>query len=92
MVTAFVLVSVKRGAVSRTAEVISELDGVFEVYSVAGEWDLVAVIRTKKNEQLADLVTNKMLRCEDVEKTNTLIAFQAFSKHDIERIFSLGLE
>jgi len=92
MVTAIVLVNSRRNAVNETAETLTGLDGVAEVYSVAGGWDLVAIIRTASNEQLADIVTNHMLKLEGITKTTTLIAFRAYSRYDLERMFSIGLE
>jgi len=92
MVTAIVLVHARRDLVNETAEALNELDGVAEVYLVAGEWDLVAIIRAATNDQLADLVTNHMLKLEGITKTTTLIAFRAYSKHDLERMFEIGFE
>jgi DNA-binding Lrp family transcriptional regulator len=92
MVTAIVLAHVKRDAVNETAQALLALEGVTEVYSVAGEWDLVIIIRAKGNEQLADLVTEHMLKLEGITKTTTLMGFRAYSNHDLERMFSLGLE
>ncbi|MFW6163847.1 MAG: Lrp/AsnC family transcriptional regulator [Planctomycetota bacterium] len=92
MVTAIVLVNVKRDAVNETAEALAEIDGVAEVYSVAGPWDLVAVVRAKTNEQMAEVVTSHMLKLGGIEKTTTLIAFRAYSRHDLERMFSIGME
>ena len=68
------------------------LEGVAEAYSVAGEWDLVIIIRVKNNEQLAGLVTEHMLKLEGITKTTTLIGFRAYSHYDLERMFSVGLE
>ena len=92
MVTAIVLVKVRRDAVNETAEALTELEGVAEVYSVAGGWDLVAIIRTATNDRLAEIITSHMLKLESIVKTTTLIAFRAYSKYDLERMFSLGLE
>jgi len=92
MVTAFVLVNARRDGIPETAEALNKLDGVAEVYSVAGEYDLVAVIRVKANEQLAELVTDHMLRLDGIERTHTLIAFRAYSRYDLERMFSIGME
>jgi DNA-binding Lrp family transcriptional regulator len=92
MVTAFVLISAKRNLIPETAQALSELEGVAEVYSVAGEFDLVAVIRVRTNEELADLVTGHLLKLKGIERTETLIAFRAYSKFDLERMFSIGLE
>lgn len=92
MVTAFVLINARRDMVNETAQELVELEGVAEVYSVAGPHDLVAVIRVDNNEALADLVTGSMLKLEGIEKTTTLIAFRTYSQFDLERMFSIGLE
>ncbi len=92
MVTAFVLVNAKRDMIEETAEALNELKGVAEVYSVAGQFDLVAVIRVKTNEELAALVTGHMLKLEGIERTRTLIAFHTYSKYDLEHMFSIGME
>jgi DNA-binding Lrp family transcriptional regulator len=92
MVTAIVLIHARRDRISETTQALLELKGVCEVYSVAGDWDIAAIIRVKENEQLADLVTRQMLKLEGIEKTTTLIAFEAFSKYDLERMFSIGAE
>jgi DNA-binding Lrp family transcriptional regulator len=92
MVTAFVLINARRDMVPETADALTALDGVAEVYSVAGRYDLVAVIRVPSNQELADLVTGHMLKLEGIERTETLIAFRAYSRYDLERMFSIGLE
>lgn len=92
MVTAFVLIEVRRDAVNETAEALADIEGVSEVYSVAGPYDLVAVVRVGTNEEMADIVTTHMLKLESIKRTTTLIAFRAFSRHDLERMFSIGLE
>jgi DNA-binding Lrp family transcriptional regulator len=89
MVTALVLLNVERDKVNAVAERLSEMKGVSEVYSVAGQYDLTAVVRVKDNDQLADLVTNRMLREDGILKSETLIAFKVYSKHDLEAMFSL---
>jgi DNA-binding Lrp family transcriptional regulator len=91
MVTAFVMINSRRDMVNETAQELVDLDGVSEVYSVAGPYDLVAVIRVKDNDALADLVTGSMLKLEGIEKTTTLIAFRTYSEYDLERMFSIGL-
>ncbi|MCX5771085.1 MAG: Lrp/AsnC ligand binding domain-containing protein [Candidatus Hydrogenedentes bacterium] len=58
----------------------------------AGEWDLAIMMRVKNNEKLADLITDKMLKLEGIEKTTTLIGFKAYSNYDLERMFSIGLD
>ncbi|MBN1807706.1 MAG: Lrp/AsnC ligand binding domain-containing protein [Planctomycetes bacterium] len=92
MVNAIVLINVRRDCVDETAETLSRLNGVAEIYSVAGEYDLVAIIRTNTNEQLAKLVTKHMLKVEGIVRTNTLVAFRAYSRYDLERLFSIGFE
>ena len=87
MVTAFVLVSAHRRAINETAEALLKVDGVAEGHSVAGEHDLVAVIRIKTHEQLADIVTNRMLKLEGIERTSTLVAFKTISKHTLDQMF-----
>ena len=92
MVTAFVLINTKRNKVQETAEALHKLDGVAEVYSVAGQYDLVTIIRAKSNEQVADLVTGNLLQLEGIQRTETLIAFKSYSRYDLERAFSIGAE
>ena len=92
MVTAIVLVNTNHGRVNDVAEQLAAMDGVAEVYSVGGRFDLVAVIRVSDNDQMADLVTNHMLRVDGISKTETLIAFRAYSRHDLERMFAIGAD
>ena len=92
MVSAIVLIECEKGAVNQTAEALTELKGITEVYSVAGRVDLVAVIRVTDIEKLADIVTNQMLNIPGIARTETLIAFRVFSKHDLESMFSIGFE
>jgi DNA-binding Lrp family transcriptional regulator len=92
MVTAIVLINAKRDKIPETTQALVKLEGITEVYSVAGSYDIVAIIRVKENDALAELVTKKMLKLDGIEKTTTLIAFEVFSKFDLERMFSLGLE
>ena len=87
MVTAIVLLNVERGRINTVAERLAEIPGVSEVYSVAGRYDLVAMLRVKTNEALADLVATGIREVEGIEHTETLIAFRAYSRHDLERIF-----
>ena len=92
MVTAIVLIDVGHGHVSEVAEKIVEMPGVSEVYSVGGRYDLVVVIRVRTNDEMASVVTDKLMQIEEIENTETLIAFRAYSEHDLERMFSLGDE
>jgi len=90
MITAIVLINVERKRVQETAEALHKLAGVSEVYSVAGQYDLAAIIRVKEIEQISELVTGQLLKLEGIQKTETLIAFASFSKYDLEHIFSIG--
>lgn len=92
MVTAIILINVDRKHVQDAAQNLHKIEGVSEVYSVAGEYDLVAILRTRTNEQIADIVTGKLLKQEGIQKTETLIAFESFSKYDLEHLFSIGQE
>jgi DNA-binding Lrp family transcriptional regulator len=91
MVTALVLLNVERSKVNTVAEVLAEMEGVSEVYSVAGRYDLVVVIRARDNFQMAELVTDHMLKVEGITKSETLIAFRVHSRHDLDSMFSLGM-
>ncbi len=87
MVTAFVLLNVERGRINAVAETLGDVPGIAEVYSVAGRYDLVAVLRVKTNEALADLVTKSIRDVAGITQTETLIAFRAYSRHDLEAMF-----
>lgn len=92
MITTVVLATCDIHAVPETAQAIADLPDVSEVYSVAGDYDLVIMVRTRRHEDLADAVTNGIARVPGVQRTQTLVAFQVFSRHDVEAIFSLGFE
>jgi DNA-binding Lrp family transcriptional regulator len=92
VVTGIILLTIERGQVNEVAERLLEVPGVSEVYSVAGRFDLVVILRVRRNEELADVVTARMLKIPGIVTTETLIAFRAFSRHDLEAAFSLGSE
>lgn len=92
MVSAVVLITCERNQIVRVAEQMAEIDGISEVFSVAGRYDLVAILRVRDNEALAALVTEHMLKVDGITETETLIAFRAFSRHDLEAMFSVGME
>ena len=92
MVTAIVLINARRTLIGETAQALVNLNGISEVYSVAGEYDLIAIIRVRTNEEMAEVITNSLLKLEGIEKTTTLIAFRAYSRHDLESMFSLGMQ
>lgn len=86
------LLTVARDKITPVAEKLADMQGISEVHSVAGKYDLVAIIRVADNDQLAQLVTEQIRSLDGIEKSETLIAFRVYSKHDLERIFSLGME
>ena len=92
MVNAIVLLKVKSNRINQVAEELAAHDGISEVYSVAGQYDLVAIIRAKDDEQIATLVTEKLLQAEGLESSETLIAFRSYSNHDLVGMFSVGLD
>lgn len=92
MVSALVLLTIERNRINEVAEALVAIRGVTEVYSVAGRYDLVAVIRVADNEALADVVTAKMLQVGGITSSETLISFRVFSRHDLESMFSIGVE
>ena len=92
MVTAIVLLNVDRGRINDVADELTGLDGISEVHSVAGRVDLVAIIRVSENEELADLVTNHIRRIDGITDSETLIGFRAHSSHDLEQMFSIGID
>jgi DNA-binding Lrp family transcriptional regulator len=92
MVTAIVLINCERAAINTVAEALADLPPISEVYSVGGRFDLVAIVRVKENDDLAALVTEQLARVEGIARTETLIAFRAISRHDLEGIFTIGFE
>ena len=92
MITAIVLLNVERDKVNAVAESVADIDGVTEVFSVAGRYDLAVIVRVKDNDRLADVVTKGIRKVEGIEKSETLIAFQVYSRHDLERMFSIGFK
>ena len=90
MVTALVLLNLDRNQIKDVSQKLVDMQEVSEVYSVAGRYDLVAIIRVKKNQQIADTITGKFSELEGIISTETLIAFNTFSRHDLELMFSIG--
>jgi DNA-binding Lrp family transcriptional regulator len=90
MVHAFVLIDAEPPRIAALAGELAEVAGVAEVYSVAGEADLVAVVRVRRHDELADVVTRRIAGLPGIVATRTLIAFQAYSRHDLEAMFDLG--
>jgi DNA-binding Lrp family transcriptional regulator len=90
MVTSIILMNVERSKINDVAEKLAETPGISEVYSVSGNYDLVAVARIRTNEDLADLVTNNLHSIPYILRTESMLAFKAYSRHDLESMFSLG--
>jgi DNA-binding Lrp family transcriptional regulator len=90
MTHAVVLIEVERDTLSTLGPQLLDIEGVAEAYSVTGEWDFVAIIRVPRHELLADIVTGKLAQLDGVIKTQTMVAFEAFSRHDLEAMFSIG--
>jgi DNA-binding Lrp family transcriptional regulator len=90
MTHAVVLVKGERGALADLGGRLAEIDGVAEAYSVTGEWDFVAILRLREHDQLADVVTGQLARLPGIVDTYTMVAFEVFSRHDLEAMFSIG--
>jgi len=92
MVTAIVLIQTQHGCTKNVAEALAAFPEISEVYSVGGNYDVVALVRVKSNEAIADVMTESMVKIEGINRTETLIAFKTHSRHDLESIFSIGLD
>ena len=90
MTTAVVLIEAERDAMSTLGGALADIEGVAEAYSVTGEWDFVAIVRVPRHETLADVVTGELLKLPGVARTQTMVAFEVFSQHDLEALFSIG--
>jgi DNA-binding Lrp family transcriptional regulator len=91
VISAIVLIEAEPDRIADLGSELADVDGVSEVYSVAGESaDLVAVVRVRRHEELAEVVTRRIANHEGILSTSTLIAFQAFSRHDLEAMWDLG--
>lgn len=91
-VHAVVLIGCEIDGITEAAEAIASLDGVSEVYSVAGEFDLVAIVRVAQHDDLARVIPAGIATVAGVARTETLIAFQVYSSHDLEAMFSIGFD
>ena len=92
MITAIVMIDAATDSIGEVAEAVADLDGVSEVYSVAGDVDLIAVVRVREFEQIADVVAGRINKVPGVLDTATHVAFRAYSRHDLEAAFSIGFE
>ncbi|MGH3385801.1 MAG: Lrp/AsnC family transcriptional regulator [Nocardioidaceae bacterium] len=92
MITAIVFINAEVSQIPEVAELIAAIDGVSEVYSVTGEIDLIALVRVRQHDEIAAVVPGGINKVPGVLATETHIAFQAFSQHDLEAAFSIGLD
>ena len=92
MITAIVMINAEVDRIPEVAQAIAELDGVSEVYSVTGDADLIAMVRVKGHEDLADVIADRISKVDGILGIATHIAFRAYSRHDLEAAFSLGID
>ena len=90
MTHAIVLIGAERSALETLGGELADIEGVAEAYSVTGEWDFVAILRLREPEQLAQVVTGGISQLPGGRRTQTLVAFEAYSRHDLEALFSIG--
>jgi DNA-binding Lrp family transcriptional regulator len=92
MITAIVLIQTERGQTAAVGQAVADIADVAEVYSVTGEYDLVAIVRVKQYDQVAEVVPTRVAAVPGVARTHTLMAFQHYSRHDLEGMWGLGME
>ena len=92
MITSIILMNIARSQINAVAEQLVDLPGISEVFSVSGRYDLVAIARVHSTDDLARLVTDHMVSLDAILNTETMLAFRAYSRHDLESMFSIGLE
>lgn len=90
MTHAVVLIHAERDALPELGGTLADVEGVAEAYSVTGDWDFVAILRVATPEDVARVVTQRLARLPGIARTSTMVAFEAFSKHDLEAMFSIG--
>jgi DNA-binding Lrp family transcriptional regulator len=90
MTHAIVLIQAEGKALMTLGGELAGIEGVAEAYSVTGEWDFVAILRLREQDQLAQVVTGKLSQLDGVRRTQTMVAFEVYSRHDLEALFSVG--
>ena len=90
MTHAIVLIQAERSALATLGGDLADIEGVAEAYSVTGEWDFVAILRLREHDELKQVVTGKISQLTGVLRTQTMVAFEAYSRHDLEALFSVG--
>jgi DNA-binding Lrp family transcriptional regulator len=88
--TAVVLIEAERDALTTLGGTLAGIAGVAEAYSVTGEWDFVAIVRVPRHEQLAEIISGQLAKLPGVSRTQTMVAFEVFSQHDLEAMFDIG--
>jgi DNA-binding Lrp family transcriptional regulator len=92
MITAFVMLKVERDRIAAIPDELLKITGVTEVYSVAGDFDLITIVRVKEAEELAAVVTERFSKVKGITGTTTMIAFKCFSNYDLEHMFQIGFK
>jgi DNA-binding Lrp family transcriptional regulator len=87
---AIVLIGAERSALAELGGALADVEGVAEAYSVTGEWDFVAIVRVREHAHLADLVTGRLSQLPGITRTETMVAFEVYSRHDLEALFDVG--
>ncbi len=90
MTHAIVLIKADRAGLATLGGELADIEGVAEAYSVTGDWDFVAILRLRDHDQLREVVTGKISQLAGVVGTQTMVAFEAYSRHDLEALFSVG--
>ena len=90
MTHAIVLIQAERSALATLGGELADIEGVAEAYSVTGEWDFVAILRLRQHDALAPVVTGRISQLVGVVRTSTMVAFEVYSQHDLEALFSVG--
>ena len=90
MITTIVMIAVESDRIPEVAQQIADIDGVSEVYSVAGDVDLIAIVRVREFDQIADVIAGRISKVAGVVATDTHVAFRAYSRHDLDVAFDIG--
>ena len=92
MITTIVLIRADPKTIPQVAQRIAGVEGVTDVYSVSGEWDLVAIVKVPEYDRIAQVVTEEFVKVPGIERTQTLTAFRAYSRKDLEQAWDIGVE
>jgi DNA-binding Lrp family transcriptional regulator len=92
VITTIVLIHVEPAKIPAAANMLAGVDGVAEVYSVSGDWDLVAIVRVPHFDDIAKVVTEVFPTVPGIQRTQTLTAFRAYSKKDLQQAWDIGVE